>query len=291
MAHADNTAFDIAELLEREEKRAKDRVATLNANPSDKIKADPDGDNDSEMGGMYAQRPPSPRRVDEPAVPRRVRDPLRLDRPDFVADGTTKNRYTEERDENDERRARRSQGRGDDDAANGASDKDSANGSGRMSRRGGTRSRSPNRPGSRSSGGYRVRDGRQGRDDAGSYYRPDGRRYPSPERGGRRRSHGRYSDDERNGGRRDDRGGRRDDRGGRRDDRGGRDSRRSPHGGGRKRKTPEPTDDERDRRTVFVQQLAARLRTKQLREFFEQGAGTVVDAQIVKDRVSQRSKG
>ncbi|KLU89496.1 RNA splicing factor Pad-1 [Magnaporthiopsis poae ATCC 64411] len=50
------------------------------------------------------------------------------------------------------------------------------------------------------------------------------------------------------------------------------------------------TEDERDRRTVFVQQLAARLRTKELHEFFEQ-AGPVAAAQIVKDRVSNRSKG
>jgi RNA-binding protein 39 len=41
---------------------------------------------------------------------------------------------------------------------------------------------------------------------------------------------------------------------------------------------------------VFVQQLAAALRTKQLKAFFEQ-SGPVVEAQIVKDRVSGRSKG
>ena len=41
---------------------------------------------------------------------------------------------------------------------------------------------------------------------------------------------------------------------------------------------------------MFVQQLAARLRTKELRRFFEQ-AGPVRDAQIVKDKVSGRSKG
>ncbi|KMU80967.1 RNA-binding domain containing protein rsd1 [Coccidioides immitis RMSCC 3703] len=50
------------------------------------------------------------------------------------------------------------------------------------------------------------------------------------------------------------------------------------------------TEDERDKRTVFVQQLAARLRTKELIAFFEK-AGPVKDAQIVKDRVSGRSKG
>jgi hypothetical protein len=50
------------------------------------------------------------------------------------------------------------------------------------------------------------------------------------------------------------------------------------------------TEDERDRRTVFVQQLAARLRTKELKEFFEK-VGPVTEAQIVKDRISGRSKG
>lgn len=54
--------------------------------------------------------------------------------------------------------------------------------------------------------------------------------------------------------------------------------------------TPQPTEDERDRRTVFVQQLAARLRTRELIQFFEK-VGPVKEAQIVKDRVSGRSKG
>ena len=54
--------------------------------------------------------------------------------------------------------------------------------------------------------------------------------------------------------------------------------------------TPPLTEDERDRRTVFVQQLAARLRTKVLIAFFEK-VGPVKEAQIVKDRVSGRSKG
>ena len=57
-----------------------------------------------------------------------------------------------------------------------------------------------------------------------------------------------------------------------------------------KEPTPQPTEDERDRRTVFVQQLAARLRTKELIAFFEK-VGPVKEAQIVKDRVSGRSKG
>lgn len=63
-----------------------------------------------------------------------------------------------------------------------------------------------------------------------------------------------------------------------------------PSNDDRKSKTPEPNEDERDRRTVFVQQLAARLRTKELIQFFEK-VGPVKEAQIVKDRVSGRSKG
>jgi RNA-binding protein 39 len=55
-------------------------------------------------------------------------------------------------------------------------------------------------------------------------------------------------------------------------------------------RSPQLTEDERDRRTVFVQQLAARLRTKELITFFEK-VGPVKEAQIVKDRVSGRSKG
>lgn len=56
------------------------------------------------------------------------------------------------------------------------------------------------------------------------------------------------------------------------------------------RRTPPITEEERDQRTVFVQQLAARLRTKELLKFFEK-AGPVRDAQIVKDKISGRSKG
>jgi len=64
----------------------------------------------------------------------------------------------------------------------------------------------------------------------------------------------------------------------------------SPKRSRSKSKTPALTEDERDKRTVFVQQLAARLRTRELIAFFER-AGEVNDAQIVKDRVSGRSKG
>lgn len=50
------------------------------------------------------------------------------------------------------------------------------------------------------------------------------------------------------------------------------------------------TDDDRDKRTVFVQQIAARVESHQLKRFFET-VGEVVDAQIVKDRITLRSKG
>ncbi|KAK0706759.1 CC1-like family splicing factor [Lasiosphaeria miniovina] len=97
---------------------------------------------------------------------------------------------------------------------------------------------------------------------------------------------------------RGDRNDRRDYRGDRRDrDYRRRDDDRAYRGSGRHSvprdrdpSPPQPTEDERDRRTVFVQQLAARLRTKELKEFFEK-AGPVAEAQIVKDRVSNRSKG
>ena len=145
------------------------------------------------------------------------------------------------------------------------SDRGSANGSVRSRRR----SRSPTRD--RRDRNYRARDERSG----GDYYRggqdDDDRYYRPGDRGDRR--------DDRRGDRRD----RRDERPDRRDDR-----RREPRE--RRRTPPEPTDDERDRRTVFVQQLAARLRTYQLVDFFSQ-VGPVKEAQIVKDRVSNRSKG
>lgn len=74
----------------------------------------------------------------------------------------------------------------------------------------------------------------------------------------------------------------------------GRDRDRRSRRGGRGRdrdRSLSPADAvSRDRRTVFVQQLAARLRTHELVDFFEQ-AGPVRDASIVKDKVSGRSKG
>lgn len=138
---------------------------------------------------------------------------------------------------------------------------------------------------SRSRDDHRDRHSRRGRGGGdGDYYRGG--------RGGGARSRSRSP-----GGNfyrpRDDRRDYRD----RRDRRGGDDDAR--RGGGRtpradrpeREKTPPAlTEDERDRRTVFVQQLAARLRTRDLKEFFEK-IGPVSEAQIVKDRVSNRSKG
>ena len=54
--------------------------------------------------------------------------------------------------------------------------------------------------------------------------------------------------------------------------------------------TPEVTEDDRDKRTIFVQQISQRAETRHLRQFFET-VGPVVEAQIVKDRVTGRSKG
>ncbi|RKF73681.1 RNA-binding protein rsd1 [Golovinomyces cichoracearum] len=75
-----------------------------------------------------------------------------------------------------------------------------------------------------------------------------------------------------------------------REDKRSRTEARRPSRSPKREATPPLTEDERDRRTVFVQQLAARLRTKELIAFFEK-VGPVKEAQIVKDRVSGRSKG
>lgn len=127
----------------------------------------------------------------------------------------------------------------------------------------------------------RSRDnGRPRRSRDGDYYRGG--------RGGRSRSrsrspYGRYRPRDGRDGR--DRRDRRD-----RDDRRDRGPRDAPRQSPRADEPPQLTEDERDKRTVFVQQLAARLRSRQLKEFFEK-VGPVTEAQIVKDRISQRSKG
>ncbi|CAK7222740.1 Phosphatidylinositol-3-phosphatase SAC1 [Sporothrix bragantina] len=116
-----------------------------------------------------------------------------------------------------------------------------------------SRSRSPNRY-------YRPRDSRRDRDDRYSSHRDRSPRDRSRDRGDR------YGRDR------------------------SRESRRNGGAGAGGRSLSPPNAGERDRRTVFVQQLAARLRTRELKEFFEK-AGPVAEAQIVKDRVSNRSKG
>jgi RNA-binding protein 39 len=123
----------------------------------------------------------------------------------------------------------------------------------------------------------RSRDRHRGsrRDDrrSGDYYSGSGRaRSRSPRRG--REDGDRYrSDRDRSRERR-----RRDD-----DRRGSARPTASP-------KTPEPTEDDRDKRTIFVQQISQRAEMRHLRSFFEV-VGPVVEAQIVKDRVTGRSKG
>jgi RNA-binding protein 39 len=153
-----------------------------------------------------------------------------------------------------------------------ASDHGSAHGSVKSRRR--SRSRDD---------GRRHRRHRDSPDDSsrrdGDYYRGGGRtrsRSRSPNRNSWRPRGDRRDRDDTDGKLRDDR----------RDRNDGRRGSRSP----KRESTPPLTEDERDRRTVFVQQLAARLRTKDLIAFFEK-VGPVKEAQIVKDRVSGRSKG
>ncbi|KAJ5204836.1 splicing factor CC1-like protein [Penicillium cinerascens] len=155
---------------------------------------------------------------------------------------------------------------GDEDMKSPRSEHGSANGSQRSRKR--SRSRDSDRRRRRDPNSDDLRS-------SGDFYRG----------GGRARTRSRSPDDDRHyrpsrrGGRDDDRRPRRDRDGRRRSPR-----RRSPS------KSPELNEDERDKRTVFVQQLAARLRTKELMAFFEK-VGPVKEAQIVKDRVSGRSKG
>ncbi|OJI97125.1 hypothetical protein ASPVEDRAFT_183454 [Aspergillus versicolor CBS 583.65] len=159
---------------------------------------------------------------------------------------------------------------GDDTMKSPRSEHGSANGSHRSSRK---RSRS------RDSDRRRARRDRHGDD-----YRSNGDFYRG---GGRTRTRSRSPYDDRYyrpSGR-----SRRDERDEERRPRRERDTRKRSRSRSRD-KSPELNEDERDRRTIFVQQLAARLRTKELIAFFEK-VGPVKEAQIVKDRVSGRSKG
>lgn len=197
-------------------------------------------------------------------------------------------RYNDARGRDADRpRSRRAETADRDDVKDG-SDNASANGSVRSRRRSPDDRHRASRRSSRDRRGadsYRASGG-----GGGDFYRGAGRgRTRSPDDDDRHyRPSARRGDDDRR--RRD----RERDRPAPRDlDRRDRDSHRGPRGRNSpltRARTPEPTDDERDRRTVFVQQLAARLRTKELEIFFSK-IGPVKEAQIVKDRVSGRSKG
>lgn len=122
----------------------------------------------------------------------------------------------------------------------------------------------------------RDRRGGRGRDRGGDFYSGGGRpRSRSPRRD---RVDDRYRDRSRD---------RRRNSGD--NHRSGGDSRRNSR---RNATPPEPevTEDDRDKRTIFVQQISQRAETRHLRSFFER-VGPVVEAQIVKDRVTGRSKG
>ncbi|CAI7584715.1 unnamed protein product [Penicillium pancosmium] len=181
-----------------------------------------------------------------------------------------------DRDRSRDRRRRRDRSRdrrrdrdadGDEDMKSPRSEHGSANGSHRSRRRSRSRESDRRRP-RRDRGGDDYRS-------SGDFYRGGGRartRSRSPDDRHYRPSRRERDEERRRGGGRD--------REGRRPSPGRRDT----------SKSPELNEDERDKRTIFVQQLAARLRTKELMAFFEK-VGPVKEAQIVKDRVSGRSKG
>jgi RNA-binding protein 39 len=54
--------------------------------------------------------------------------------------------------------------------------------------------------------------------------------------------------------------------------------------------SPELSQFERDKRTVFVSQLAARVKTSEIAEFFK-AAGRVRDVKLISDKYSRKSKG
>ena len=58
------------------------------------------------------------------------------------------------------------------------------------------------------------------------------------------------------------------------------------------RRLPEPelTPEERDQRTVFCMQLSARIRARDLEEFFS-AVGKVRDVRLITDNKTRRSKG
>ena len=195
-----------------------------------------------------------------------TRDTPRSQEPDDRSKTDSSERRDRDRSRDRERRRRdrsRRDAGGDEDMKSPKSEHGSANGSHRSRKR------------------SRSRDSRRSRRDRDDYRSGGGDFYRG---GGRARTRSRSPYDDRyyrpGGGR-----SRRDERD--EDRRSRRERRRSPSP---RDKTPPLNEDERDRRTIFVQQLAARLRTKELIAFFEK-VGPVKEAQIVKDRVSGRSKG
>ncbi|TPX37046.1 hypothetical protein SmJEL517_g00846 [Synchytrium microbalum] len=69
-----------------------------------------------------------------------------------------------------------------------------------------------------------------------------------------------------------------------------RDRRRSTSRDRRRSKSQEVSESDRDRRTIFARQLAARLKERELKDFLS-AAGKVRDVKIIVDRISGRSKG
>ncbi|THD19795.1 putative transcriptional coactivator caper rrm superfamily [Fasciola hepatica] len=66
--------------------------------------------------------------------------------------------------------------------------------------------------------------------------------------------------------------------------------RRPPKSSERKHKSPELTPEERDARTVFVWQLSARIRQRDLEDFFT-SVGKIKDVRLIMDNKTKRSKG
>lgn len=51
------------------------------------------------------------------------------------------------------------------------------------------------------------------------------------------------------------------------------------------------SEEQREMRSIFVSQLAARVTDRELGIFFESQAGKVRDARVIVDRITRRSKG
>ncbi|GAA5927090.1 uncharacterized protein JCM15063_000452 [Sporobolomyces koalae] len=67
--------------------------------------------------------------------------------------------------------------------------------------------------------------------------------------------------------------------------------RASPPRRGARSPSPGISEEQREMRSVFVNQIAARITDRELGIFFEANAGKVRDARVIVDRISRRSKG